>query len=325
MYLSYYKLLKEPFQLTPDPRFLQMAEAHRNALSILFQGVLMRKGFMVLTGPVGTGKTTLLHAVMHILNNQSVSKSPLSTAFVVNPTLTREEFLEFILDEFEVPCASTSKPRRLAALQQMLVDTQRRGSTAVLVIDEAHLLTSELLEEIRLLGNTDSYREKMLQVILSAQPEMHTLLRAQEHIALRQRIAGWCELRPLNFSETQAYITERLHVAGLEQPSPFIPAAVQRVFDHSHGVPRLINLICDQCLILGATAGRSQIDAITVEEALIAMGWEVEPAEGLKVASGTTAAASVAPAPPAENRVEFQSCVDLLIQSMKHRRVAARE
>jgi len=170
MYLSHYKLQTEPFQLTPDPRFLQLAEAHRHALSILFQGVLMRKGFMVLTGPVGTGKTTLLHAMMHMLSNPAVSKAPLSTAFVVNPTLTREEFLEFILDEFEVSCASTSKPRRLAALQDMLIDTQRRGSTAVLVIDEAHLLTSELLEEIRLLGNTDSYRESRYRSFCQLSP-----------------------------------------------------------------------------------------------------------------------------------------------------------
>jgi general secretion pathway protein A len=322
MYLNYYKLKKEPFQLTPDPRFLQMAEAHRNALSILFQGVLMRKGFMVLTGPVGTGKTTLLHAVMHILSNPSVSKSPLSTAFVVNPTLSREEFLEFILDEFEVPCASTSKPRRLAALQQMLLETQRRGSTAVLVIDEAHLLTSELLEEIRLLGNTDSYREKLLQVILSAQPELNAVLRGQQHVALRQRIAGWCELRPLTLPETKDYITERLHVAGLESPSPFVSSAVERVFDHSHGVPRLINLICDQCLILGAGAGRTQIDSHTVEDALTAMGWEIEVSERPKPrAEAPISSASVSP----ESGVGFQSCVDLLIQSMKHRRNVARE
>lgn len=321
MYLSYYKLKTEPFQLTPDPRFLQMAEAHRNALSNLFQGVLMRKGFMVLTGPVGTGKTTLLHAVMHILNNPSVSKSPLSTAFIVNPTLTREEFLEFILDEFEVPCASSSKPRRLAALQQMLVETHRRGSTAVLVIDEAHLLTPELLEEIRLLGNTDSYREKMLQVILSAQPELHTVLRGQELVALRQRIAGWCELRPLNLQETRAYITERLHVAGSELPSPFIPAAVDTIFAHSKGVPRLINLICDQCLVLGATAGRTQIDSHAVEEALMAMGWEVKVSDP----TSNTLEPAVSPSSTvSQSKVEFESCVDLLIHSMKNRRMATR-
>jgi general secretion pathway protein A len=322
MYLSHYHLKAEPFQLTPDPRFLQLAEAHRNALSILFQGVLRRKGFLVLTGPVGTGKTTLLHAVMHILDDPSVSKTPLSTAFVVNPTLTREEFLEFILDEFEVPCSSTSKPRRLAALHQMLLATQRRGSTAVLVIDEAHLLSSELLEEIRLLSNTDSYQEKLLQVVLSAQPELHAVLKAQELQALRQRVAGWCELRPLNLPETRAYINERLHVAGLQGPSPFIAAGVDKIFDHSHGVPRLINLICDQCLIVGATTRQPQIDQVTVEEALVAMGWEIESSQRSKREPQLTSVS--APMVP-EQAVEYETCVDMLIQSMKRRRTTARE
>ena len=322
MYLSHYKLKTEPFQLTPDPRFLQLAEAYRNALSILFQGVLMRKGFLVLTGPVGTGKTTLLHAMMHMLSNPAVSKAPLSTAFIVNPTLSREEFLEFILDEFEVSCTSTSKPRRLAALQEMLVETQRRGSTAVLVIDEAHLMSAELLEEIRLLGNTDSYREKPLQVILSAQPELQTVLQSPSLQALKQRVAGWCMLRALTLPETRAYIEERLHVAGLQDASPFGDAAIEKIFARSQGVPRVINLICDQCLIIGAMAGRRQIEPYTVDEALAAMGWEVE------------APSRIVPAPPvpagslstfAEGKAEFQSCVDLLIQSMKQRRVAARE
>ena len=321
MYLSHYHLKTEPFQLTPDPRFLQLAEAHRNALSILFQGVLRRKGFLVLTGPVGTGKTTLLHAVMHILDDPSVSKTPLSTAFVVNPTLTREEFLEFILDEFEVSCSSISKPRRLAALHQMLLATQRRGSTAVLVIDEAHLLSAELLEEIRLLSNTDSYQEKLLQVVLSAQPELHAVLKAKELQALRQRVAGWCELRPLNLPETRAYINERMHVAGLQGPSPFVAAGVDKIFDHSHGVPRLINLICDQCLIVGAMARQPQIDEDIVEEALLAMGWEIESSQRSKRES--TLVSGSAPVVP-EPAAEFETCVDMLIQSMKRRRVTAR-
>jgi general secretion pathway protein A len=322
MYLAHYKLKAEPFQLTPDPRFLQLAEAHRNALSILFQGVLMRKGFLVLTGPVGTGKTTLLHAMLHMLSNPAVSKAPLSTAFVVNPTLTREEFLEFILDEFEVSCSSASKPRRLAALQDMLVETQRRGSTAVLVIDEAHLMNAELLEEVRLLGNTDSYREKPLQIILSAQPELQVVLQGRELQALKQRVAGWCALRALTLPETSAYIAERMHVAGLDDSSPFLDSAVERIFARSRGVPRVINLICDQCLIGGAMAGRRQIDPQMVDEAVLAMGWEVEvPPRSAHLSQGQANLPSVVPEP----RAEFQSCVDLLIQSMKQRRVAARE
>jgi general secretion pathway protein A len=342
MYLSHYRLKTEPFQLTPDPQFLQLADAHRSALSVLFQGILMRKGFLVLTGPIGTGKTTLLHAVMHILSDHSFSKSKLSTAFIVNPTLTRDEFLEFILDEFEVPCASTSKPRRLAALHQMLLATQRRGSTAVLVIDEAHLLTMELLEEIRLLGNTDTYREKLLQVVLSAQPELHTVLGRKEQQALRQRIAGWCQLRPLSLPETRAYIAERLHVAGLQGNSPFLPVTVEKIFGHSHGVPRLINLLCDQCLVLGASAQQAQIDPQTVENAVNILGLNTEPpappepipqvptvavpqmpAASVSSNGGGngTSSASTTPGIVVDG---FQSSVDMLIQAMKQRRAKAR-
>jgi general secretion pathway protein A len=322
VYLSYYKLRTEPFQLTPDPQFLQLADAHRGALTTLFHGVLMRKGFLVLSGPVGTGKTTLLHAVMHILNDQSVSKAKLSTAFVVNPTLTKDEFFEFILDEFEIPCNSTSKPRRLAALNQMLLATQRRGSTAVLVIDEAHLLSNELLEELRLLGNADTYREKLLQVILSAQPELHGVLNRPDMQAFRQRIAAWCQLRPLSLAETVAYIAERLQVAGLQGSSPFPAATVENVFAHSKGVPRLINLLCDQCLIMGATTQAKEITPRMVEEAVAALGLgaelEVPPPMIQKVvpAPGTSVL---------DRGVGFQSSVDTLIQAMKHRRAAARE
>ena len=331
MYLSHYRLKTEPFQLTPDPQFLQLADAHRSALSILFQGVLMRKGFLVLTGPIGTGKTTILHAVMHILNDQAVSKAKLSTAFVVNPTLTRDEFLEFILDEFEVPCPSTSKPRRLAALNQMLLATQRRGGTAVLVIDEAHLLTMELLEEIRLLGNTDTYREKLLQVVLSAQPELHAVLARKELQALRQRVAGWCQLRPLSLPETRAYIAERLHVAGLQGNSPFLATTVEKVFTYSQGVPRLINLLCDQCLLLGLGAQQSQIDPHIVEEAAVNLGLDAEP---VAVPEPVPQIPSVFPPLPAvmtgnanngHTRADgFQSSVDMLIQAMKQRRAKAR-
>jgi len=333
MYLSHYGLKTEPFQLTPDPQFLQLADAHRSALSILFQGVLMRKGFLVLTGPIGTGKTTILHAVMHILNDQAVSKAKLSTAFVVNPTLTRDEFLEFILDEFEVPCPSTSKPRRLAALNQMLLATQRRGGTAVLVIDEAHLLSMELLEEIRLLGNTDTYREKLLQVVLSAQPELHTVLGRKELQALRQRVAGWCQLRPLSLPETRAYIAERLHVAGLQGSSPFLATTVEKIFNYSQGVPRLINLLCDQCLLLGVGSQRLQIDPHMAEDAAVNLGIDTElPAEPEPIPLVPSVAAPL-PGIRTGNANNgnghaqidgFQSSVDMLIQAMKQRRAKAR-
>jgi len=127
MYLAFYELHEEPFRLTPDPRFLHLAEPHRGALTLLVQGVMLRKGFVMMTGPVGTGKTTLLHAALQILHEKSFSKVKLASAFLINPTLSRDEFLEALLQEFEIPCPSASKAQRLAALHQMLLETQRRG------------------------------------------------------------------------------------------------------------------------------------------------------------------------------------------------------
>src|SRR5262249_15124598 len=158
--------------------------------------------------------------------------------------LTRDEFLEMLLAEFEIPCTSTSKVARLAALQRVLLAIQQKGGTSVLVIDEAHLLSPELLEEIRLLSNADTYKEKPLQIVLCGQVELLQLLLKPELRALRQRIASSCALRPLSLTEVRAYIAERLHAAGLRGTnSPFPTATIETIFKVSHGVPRLINLI----------------------------------------------------------------------------------
>src|SRR5271163_777329 len=210
MYLSYYQLKEEPFRLTPDPHFLHLSEPHQTALTVLLEGILYRKGLVMITGPIGTGKTTLVHTALSMLNDVSKQRMPIKSALMFNPTLTREEFLEMMLDDFEVSCPSTSKPRRLAALHQMLLDSQRRGGTAVLFIDEAHLLTAELLEEIRLLGNADMHKEKLLQIVLSGQPELVTLMNRRELSALQQRIAARASLRPLSLPEVQTYIAKRL-------------------------------------------------------------------------------------------------------------------
>lgn len=141
MYLSFYQLKEPPFRLTPDPRFLHLAEPHRVVLTSLVEGVLLRKGIIVATGPIGTGKTTLLHAALQLLSGPAIAKSLISSAFILNPVLTRDELLEAILEEFNITSTGPSKPRRLMALHQMLLETQYRGGTAVLIIDEAHLLT----------------------------------------------------------------------------------------------------------------------------------------------------------------------------------------
>jgi general secretion pathway protein A len=267
LYTAFYQLKEEPFRLTPDPRFLHLADPHRTALKVLLQGVLQRKGFTVVAGPVGTGKTTLLHTALQILTEKSEGRGRLVSAFLVNPTLTPAELLEAVLDEYEINCTATSKPRRLAALHQMLFQTQQQGGTAVLLIDEAHLMTVELLEEIRLLGNTDTYHEKLLQIVLCGQPELFAVLQRPELQALQQRIAGTCLLRPLSLPETRAYVAERLHAAGLRGSSPFTGTAVEAIHKMSNGVPRLINLLADACLMTGFELKRKQVDQLIVNQA----------------------------------------------------------
>jgi len=172
-----------------------------------------------------------------------------------------------MLDEFEITCSSTSKPRRLAAFHQMLYETQQQGGTSVLLIDEAHLMSVELLEEVRLLGNTDTYQEKLVQIVLCGQPELFTVLQRPELRALQQRIAATCQLRALSLPETRAYIAERLHAAGLRGPVPFSSIAIESIHKLSGGVPRLINLLCDACLALGFETQKKQIDQSVVDQA----------------------------------------------------------
>src|SRR5216683_5147543 len=295
MYTAFYELKEEPFRLTPDPRFLHLAEPHRAVLATLLEGVLLRKGFVVVTGPIGTGKTTLLHAAMQILMDRAPSKTSLASAFFVNPTLSRDEFFEALLEEFEVSCSSGSKPQRLLALHQMLLDTQKQGGTAILLIDEAHLLSPELLEEIRLLNNTETYREKLLQIVLCGQPELWSLLRRPDMRALQQRISSRGQLRALSVAETRAYIAERLHAAGLRAASPFPHATLEAIHQYAEGIPRLINLLCDRCLTIGFENQARQIGVAIVQEAafdlelsLTPQNEEVEPSASTKTEARAT-------------------------------------
>jgi general secretion pathway protein A len=316
MYPAFYELQEEPFRLTPDPRFLHLAEPHRAALTLLVQGVVLRKGFVMVTGPVGTGKTTLLHAALQILHKKSLSTAPLASAFLINPTLSRDEFLEALLQEFEISCPSASKAQRLAALHQMLLEMQRRGGTAVLLIDEAHLLSAELLEEIRLLSNADTYREKLLQIVLSGQPELAVLVAKPELHALKQRIASRCALRALSFPETRAYIAERLHAAGLRGTSPFPAPTLEAIYRSTQGVPRLINLICGQCLEAGFATERRVIGPDLVEDATVAL----DLAETAPVGPVRSAPNRKPPEPNAS-----RSTVDILSEAIRQGRVTTQE
>ncbi len=312
MYIKLFGLKEEPFRLTPDPRFLHLAEPHRDALTSLLESVLTHRGIMVFTGPVGTGKTTLLHAALRILSEKPGMKNRLRSAFIIIPTLTGEEFLEAILDEFEIPSVGRSKPARLQALLHMLLQTHREDGLAVLLIDEAHLLTPELLEEVRLLSNIDAYGGKLLQIILCGQPELLTALRRKEMAALYQRVACRSSLRALTLAETQGYIAERLHIAGLLNQTSFTVPAMEMIYHLSQGVPRVINLLCDGCLRLGARTQRTHVQPEMVEE--VAESLELNLQETITDAMFL---------PSAETQAEvLQSAFNVIIHAMKTRRGA---
>ena len=279
MYTGFYNLKEQPFRLTPDPRFLHLAAPHSVALNALLFSVVLRKGFAVFTGPVGCGKTTLVHTLLELLAQRRVSKTECASALIVNPTLGRDEFFELLIDEFEIKCNGTSKSQRLLALEKMFREVDRRDGSCVLFVDEAHLLSQELLEEIRLLSNVDTPKGKLLQVILSGQPELLSVLDQPENKALKQRIATRCQIRALSLPETRVYISERLAAAGLAGPSPFSAVSIDTIHLYAQGIPRLINLMCDGCLSIGVQAQRSRIESDIVHDAAAMLDLKEAPIE----------------------------------------------
>jgi len=262
MYSAFFGLRQEPFRLTPDPRFLHLAETHRNTLRAMLEGISMRKGLQVSIGPVGTGKTTLLYCLQHILLHESNDERPIRTAFLVNPVLSPDDFFEALFDELEIAAPGATKPARLRKLHELLLESQQRNGLVLIVIDESHLLSPELLEEIRLLLNLDNYSVSVLQVILCGQPEFVPLLLQPRFAALRGRVAVVSKLRPLTFAECRAYIAERLHIAGLRGENPFTTAALEEIQGRTNGVPRLINSLADKAML---AAWKRQMNRITPE------------------------------------------------------------
>jgi general secretion pathway protein A len=268
MYSSFYGLNQEPFRLTPDPRFLHLAEPHRNTLRAMLEGVTHRKGLQVSVGPIGTGKTTLLYCLQHILSHEAAAHPPIRSAFIVNPTLNPAELHEALLDELEITAPSPSKPARLRAIHELLMESQRNNGVVLVIIDEAHLLSPALIEEVRLLLNLDNYPIPVLQVILCGQPELVPLLMKPQFAALRGRVAVVSKLRALTLQEMRAYVAERMHVAGLVTENPFTAAALEEIFRRTRGTPRLINLLCDRALTAGFRRQMKKITPDLVIEAV---------------------------------------------------------
>jgi general secretion pathway protein A len=245
MYKSFYRLQSNPFNTSPDPRFLYMMPHTREALAGLEYGISARKGFIVLVGEVGTGKTTLLRRALG-----SFTQGRVFTSFIFNPRLEVLDFLEFVLSDFGITPTTRTKSGMLIQLNRWLIERFRQQETCVIVVDEAQNLSSELLEEIRLLTNLETSSEKLVQIILSGQPEFEDKLRQPELRQLRQRVSLWCRTQPISSEQTGAYIAQRLLIAGTHAPI-FTPEAVAAVHRASRGIPRIINLICEHSLILG--------------------------------------------------------------------------
>ena len=244
MYKDFFGLRANPFNVNPDPRYLFLTRHTEEALACLTYGIQSRKGFVLLTGEVGTGKTTLINKLMEWLRLQQVA-----TAFIFNSSLNVPQFLDYMMADFGIPVESRSKSQILLRLYNWLLDRYRAGETAVLIVDEAQNLSDEVLEEIRLMTNLETFTEKLLQIVLVGQPELEYKLKQPNLRQLRQRLTLRAKTHVLSVEETRAYVAQRLRIAGANGQPIFDAEALAAVHRYSGGIPRIVNLICEHCLV----------------------------------------------------------------------------
>ena len=244
MYNAYFGFKANPFNLSPDPEFLFRSPQHEEALANLIYGVRSRKGFISLTGEVGTGKTTMLECLRDYLDSQRID-----FGFIFNSRLTPDQFFEMVAYDLDLQCDRKSKTEVLFALNAMLIQQAERGRTCVLIVDEAHNLEWDVLEEIRLLGNLENRQGKLLQIILSGQPELDRKLDAPNLRNLKQRIVLRCMLNPLSAEECVEYIDSRLARVGVKNQTLFSRELVDEIHTRARGIPRTINALCDNLLV----------------------------------------------------------------------------
>jgi general secretion pathway protein A len=262
VYNSYFGLTESPFNITPDPGFLFMSASHREALAQLSYGISARRGFVVLTGEVGTGKTTLIHALLGQLAEDT------QTALIFSAISSPTDLLRYVCEEFKL--VEPKQPRSevydyMARLNEFLLDQYRQGQNCALIIDEAQNLPPEVLESIRQLSNFETPKDKLLQILLVGQPELAVRLNAPELRQLKQRITLRHHLRPLSLKELQDYVANRLQLANGD-PKIFTPKAIENVFVYSGGIPRLVNVICDNAMLSAYALEKKEIDAALIKE-----------------------------------------------------------
>jgi len=262
VYLDYYGLSEPPFDITPNPRFLFYSSKHREAYNHLLYGIRERKGFVQLTGEVGAGKTTLCRALLEALDERY------ATALILNPVMSAEELVKAIAIEFGLPVHGLDRLDTLSVINQFLLHQVEVGKETVLIIDEAQDLTEDLLEQVRLLSNLETDDRKLLQIVLMGQPELRDRLNSPRLKQLRQRITVRYHLPPLTRQEVNQYVHHRIHVSGGNGSPYFTKPALWKVFKYTHGIPRLVNALCDKALLGGFVAQSERINYGLVNRAV---------------------------------------------------------
>jgi general secretion pathway protein A len=274
MYNAFFGFRESPFNLSPDPAFLYRSSQHEEALANLTYGVESRKGFIVLSGEVGTGKTTMLECLRDHLESRGIPFS-----FICNTRLNSDQFCEMIARDLDLKCDPSSKTQVLFSLQQFLLRQASQGNTTALIVDEAHDLTWDVLEEIRLLGNLENRNGKLLQTVLAGQPEIDRKLDAPNLRQLKQRIVLRCCLRPFDEAGTIEYILSRMSSAGMEKQSIFPETVLREIHRRSQGIARLINIMCDNLLLTAFAMERQVVSQEMLDEVTADMRLECPPAE----------------------------------------------
>jgi len=244
MYKEFFGLRANPFNVNPDPRYLFLTRHTEEALACLTYGIQSRKGFVLLTGEVGTGKTTLINKLLEWLRAQQVP-----TAFIFNSRMNVPQFLDYMMADFGIPCDTKSKSQILLRLYHWLLERYRAGETAVLIVDEAQNLGDDVLEEIRMMTNLETSTEKLLQIVLVGQTELEIKLKQPNLRQLRQRLTLRAKTHPLTADESRAYIQQRLRIAGSNGQAIFDGEAMNAIHRYSNGIPRVVNLISEHCLV----------------------------------------------------------------------------
>lgn len=248
MYCEFFGFAEKPFTITPNPHFIFLSSIHREAFARLLYGIDSHAGFIALTGEVGTGKTTMLRTLLTQLDPEKYR-----SALIFNPCMSGEQLLESICKEFGLHVAGNDRFNYLEALNSFLLEQNVAGRTVVLVIDEAQNLAPDVLEQVRMISNLETERDKLIQIILSGQPELDSVLSRHDLRQLNQRITVRCSLTPMKIGDTEDYINHRLKVSGSRIPGIFSPKSIKQIYRFSGGIPRLINVACEQALVMAWT------------------------------------------------------------------------